>query len=150
MFFKRALKPFLSQPEIELVLDAIRDNEKETSGEIRLWIESKCIYVNPLDRARELFHQLKMFNTTHRNAILIYIAHEDHDFALFGDYAIHKKVKQEFWNQEAKRLCYHFFHHQEAEGIQKCIDKVGEQMHLHFPFEGLKKNELPDEIVFGK
>jgi uncharacterized membrane protein len=150
MLFNRNLKPFLTEDEITSVLNAVRKNEEGTSGEIRICIERNCPYVDPLDRARELFYQLKMMNTTHRNAVLIYISHLDHDFALFGDGAIHEKVRQDFWNQEAKRLSYHFYHHDEADGIVKCIEQVGEQMRTYFPFTGVKKNELPDEIVFGK
>ena len=148
--FQRKLKPFLSQSETELVLEKIRVNESGTSGEIRLCIESKCPYVDPLNRARELFYQLKMYNTTHRNAALIYIAYEDHDFALFGDGAIYDKVPNSFWQTESNKLSRLFFEKQHVEGITNCIDSVGAALRNHFPFEGTKKNELPDEIIFGK
>lgn len=150
MFFDRNSKPFLSNEETELVLTCIRENEKSTSGEIRLCIESKCKYVDPIERARELFIQLKMYNTTDRNAVLIYIAYQDKDFALFSDAAIFNKASLLFWQKESKRLSYHFFHHQYVEGITECVTNVGDELKKHFPWEGEKKNELPDEIIFGK
>ncbi len=150
MFFDRNRKPFLSNEETEQVLKCIRENEQSTSGEIRIFIESHCPFMNPIDRAKELFSKLKMYNTVDRNAILIYIAHKDKDFALFADGAIFEKAPHLFWKEESRRLSYHFFHNQYVEGITDCIANVGTQLKKQFPWEGEKKNELPDEIIFGK
>jgi uncharacterized membrane protein len=150
MFFTRNKAPFLSAQDTEKILNCIREEERSTSGEIRLCIESRCKYTNPVDRARELFLHLKMFNTVDRNAVLIYIAHEDRDFALFGDAAIHQKVHMDFWIQEAHRLSRHFHQQQYTQGILECIQHTGAQLKTYFPWEGEQKNELPDEIIFGK
>lgn len=150
MFFSRNTKPFLTETENEKILDLIRREESSTSGEIRLFIESKCMYMDPLRRAKELFYALKMNLTDDRNAILIYIAHQDKDFALFGDGGIFKKAPISFWTEEAKRLNFHFYHKNYMDGILQCIKQVGNCLQTHFPFEGEKKNELPDDIIFGK
>ncbi len=150
MFFSRNTKPFLTEAENKNILEAIRLKESKTSGEIRLFIEPKCTYMNPLLRAKELFYALKMNATDDRNAVIIYIAHVDKDFALFGDGGIFQKAPVKFWSEEAKRLNYHFYHKDYLSGILKCIEQVGDCLHTHFPFEGEKKNELPDDIIFGK
>jgi len=150
MFFLRNHKPFLSAEETEQILACIRENEHSTSGEIRLFIESKCPYMNPLDRVRELFHKLKMYETTDRNGILIYIAYKDKDFALFGDKSICDKIEANFWQVESKQLASYFSRQDYANGILGCIQQVGKQLNHFFPWEGANKNELPDEIVFGK
>ncbi len=150
MLFSRNMKPFLTEEETQRVLEAIRVNEANTSGEIRLCIESKCKYMEPLRRAHELFWQLKMNLTEDRNAVLIYIAHKDKDFALYCDGALFQKTPMDFWKEETRRLRYHFFHHHYMEGLIDCIEQVGGVMAQHFPFEGEKKNELPDEIIFGR
>jgi uncharacterized membrane protein len=150
MIFGRNSKPFLSEHEMEAVLNSIRENERGTSGEIRIFIESKCEFVDPIIRAYQIFHELQMSNTIHRNAVLVYIAHKDKDFALFGDKEIYEKANPNFWDQERKRLAYHFHKHEHAEGIIECVNQIGQTLKDIFPSHGEHKNELPDEIIFGK
>ena len=143
-------KEFFSAEEKQLIADAIREAEKMTSGEVRLFVESRCSYVNPIDRATELFFQLKMGNTELRNAVLVYIAINDRQLAIFGDEGIHQKVGQEYWNNEVQKLLQRFNKKNYAEGIKEVILDIGEALTKHFPFnKKTDRNELPDEIVFG-
>ena len=102
--FPSRIKHFFSQEENERIVASIRQAEQATSGEIRVYIESHCRFVDPLDRAAELFFGLKMEKTEQRNAVLVYIALKDHQFALFGDEGIHQKVGTEYWNRLATEL----------------------------------------------
>jgi len=56
-------------------------------------VESRCRYVDPLDRAAEVFANLKMEQTDARNAVLVYVALKDRQLALLGDKGIHEKVE---------------------------------------------------------
>lgn len=141
---------FLSQDETEKILSCVKQKEEQTSGEIRICIESHCPYMEPLERAREIFHELSMFQTEQRNAALIYIAYEDRDFALYADKALHEKTSSDFWQSESKQLARHFYEGKRFEGIMQCIESLGACMKQLFPPTTLKKNELPDEIIFGK
>lgn len=143
-------KQFLSKQENERLHLALKQNEQGTSGEIRVYIESKCSYIDPIDRAKELFLSLKMFETIHRNAVLIYIAHKDRDIAIIGDNNIFHKTKNDFWYQHSKSLLKAFNNNNYIEGIENVIKAVGDELRLHFPSHGETKNELPDEIIFGK
>jgi uncharacterized membrane protein len=147
--FKSA-KSFLSKTENDEVIKSIQQNELNTSGEIRIFIEQQCSYVNPIDRAKELFLNLKMYETLHRNAVLIYIAYEDKDFALIGDNEIFKQASGHFWEIQSKLLAQSFHVKNYVEGIINCVNAVGQELHTHFPSTGELKNELPDEIMFGK
>jgi uncharacterized membrane protein len=141
---------FLNTSEIEQVMQEIRQQELATSGEIRLYIERHCSLMNPLAKAAELFHSLRMFETAHRNAVLIYIAYEDHDFALYGDKDIIQLTDPNFWSNTSRQLAVSFNNKQYLQGILLCIETIGQQLKTHFPWEGEKKNELPDDIIFGK
>ncbi len=68
--------------------------EKETSGEVRLYIENKCRFVDPLDRAAEIFLQLKMNETANRNAVLVYVAKQHRQLAVFADEGIYNKSRK--------------------------------------------------------
>ncbi len=149
LFGKR--KPFFSEEESRLIVDAIRYSEKRTSGEIRVFIESRCRYVDAIDRAAELFFKLEMERTEDRNAVLIYLAMKDHQLAVFGDENIHNKVGNEYWNNAVRKMLSDFDKENFANGIRQCVTDVGEALHFHFPYNNdTDKNELPDDIVFGK
>jgi len=150
MFTNRTKKTFLTEEENEVIMTCIREHELRTSGEIRICIESRCSYMDPIERAKELFLELNMWKTPERNGVLIYIAYKDKDFALLGDEAIFKEAHPGFWATESKRLGYYFFHHHFVKGITTCVTNVGDELEKHFPRKGEKKNELPDEIIFGK
>ena len=148
--FGKAQLPFLTQVERDDILNAIKSAEQATSGEIRVFIESRCKLMNPLDRAESIFLNLKMQNTQNQNAVLIYIAYKDHDFAVYGDRGCIIHFPEIFWKQQVRLLSYNFYKSQFKIGIEKCVYAVGEEMKQFFPSKGEHKNELPDEIVFGK
>jgi uncharacterized membrane protein len=144
-------KPFFTEEENERIVTAIRNAEQRTSGEIRLYLEAKNPYVNPIDRAREIFAQLKMHETEHHNGVLLYIAHKHHEVALFGDAGIYEKAGAAFWDAEVRKMIANFGKNQLTEGIIQCITDVGETLYQAFPYLAAEdKNELPDDIVFGK
>lgn len=143
-------KELLSEEEKNRLVQAVRGAERLTSGEIRLFVESRCAYMDALDRATEIFRSLGMEKTRQRNSVLLYIALKDHQFAILGDEGIHNKVGQDFWKKEAQLLKSHFSQHKFMEGMETCIREIGESLQLHFPYESGDANELPDDIVLGK
>jgi len=144
-------REFFTAAEKEAILTAIKVAEQRTSGEVRLFVESKCHFVNALDRAAEVFAQLKMNQTEARNATLVYIAVDDRQVAIFGDEGIHQKVGQQYWEDEIKKMLLYFQKAHLVDGIVQCIHDIGDALHYYFPYDrDTDKNELPDDIVFGK
>lgn len=148
-FFSR--KDLFNEAEKQQIVAAIGAAEKQTSGEIRVFVESRCRFVDPLDRATEVFSGLNMEKTAARNGVLVYVALKDRQLALFGDKGIHEKVGDEFWNKEVRLILSHFNKANYADGIAHVVAEIGEALRQHFPYdEDGDKNELPDDIVFGK
>jgi len=144
-------KEFFTDEEKQTIVDAVRIAEQRTSGEVRVFVESRCRYVNAIDRAVEIFENLKMQNTELRNATLVYVAIKDRQLAVFGDEGIHQKVGNEYWANEVMKMIHAFNRDNIAEGIRQCVLNIGEALAMHFPYDrGTDKNELPDDIVFGK
>lgn len=131
-------------------MNAIRAAEKRTSGEIRVFIESRCSYVDPVDRAIEVFFGLKMDKTEDRNGVVLYIAMKDHQLAVFGDKGIHEKVGTEFWNKEVNKMLSSFSRENYKDGIVQIVTEIGDALVSNFPYENEDRNELPDDIVFGR
>lgn len=143
-------KAFFTKKENDTLLSTVRRCEAKTSGEIRIYIEAKCSYVNPMHRAQELFSKYKMYETENRNAVLIYIAHKHHEFAIVGDKNIFMQAPKAFWSSEAINLAKAFSSKKYVEGLINCIQNTGQLLFDLFPYHGENKNELPDEIIFGK
>jgi uncharacterized membrane protein len=144
-------KEFFNEHEKAAVLAAIRAAEMQTSGEVRVFVESKCKYVDAIDRAQELFAQLQMQQTAERNGVIVYVAVKDKQVAVFGDEGIHQKVGEKYWNDEVSKMLLYFKKGNVAEGLQECINDIGEALKFYFPYNSqTDKNELPDDIVFGR
>ena len=142
---------FFSHEERERIKSAIQSAERTTSGEVRVFVENRCRFVDPLHRAAEVFWGLKMDLTKDHNAVLVYVAVRDHQFALFADQGIHQKVGDVFWNKEVAAMKKHFQQEHYADAIVQVIEDVGNALHEHFPYDkDTDKNELPDDIVFGR
>ena len=148
-FFKK--KEFFSAEDKEQIVEAIRLAERETSGEIRIFVESKNPFMDPIDRAGEIFFKLKMQETEHRNAVLLYIAMKHQELALFADEGIYQKVGAEYWNNAVKNMISQFTSDNISNGIEQCVKQIGQTLKEKFPYSPTDdKNELPDDIVFGK
>lgn len=142
-------KHLFSQEEKEILTAAIKTAELETSGEIQVHIENHC-GDNVLDRAAEVFETLKMHQTQERNAVLFYLAVEDHQFAILGDCGINKVVPENFWENIKNEMVIHFKNKDFTEGLRLGIEMCGQQLKSHFPYNDKGDiNELPDEISFG-
>lgn len=147
-FSKR--KPFFSPEENEQIVESIREAERQTSGEVRIFVESRCKYVDALDRAKEIFDNLKMEETEFRNGVLLYVAIEDKQLAVFADSGIHEATGNEYWKNVVHEILSVFSKNNIVEGITTTILSIGQALKNHFPYEQkMDKNELPDEIIFG-
>jgi len=144
-------KSFLSAEDNKRIVEAIKSCEQLTSGEIRIYMESKNPLVSTIERATEIFTNLQMHTTKQRNAVLLYVAVKDREVALFGDEGIHQQVGTAFWNNQITQMISHFKENNLTDGIVKCIAEVGSVLVEKFPYNSSEdKNELPDDIIFGK
>ena len=147
----RKKKDFFTAEEQQLIIEAIRHAEHMTSGEVRVFVESKCSYVDAIDRAAELFFRLEMQKTDDRNAVLVYVAMKDRQLAVFGDEGIHTKVGNDYWNNAVHKMISNFNRENYATGISEVVKDIGIALTNNFPYNNdTDKNELPDDIVFGK
>jgi len=137
----------LSEKERRLILEAIASAEKNTSGEIRLFVEDVC-GENVLDRAAYIFDKLGMKNTKDRNGVLFYLAFESRQFAILGDAGIHAIVKDDLWHEIKAKMTNYFTEGEFVKGLTIGIEMSGKALKTHFPYQSNDKNELSDDIVF--
>lgn len=140
---------FFTPEQKEKIIEAVREAEKETSGEIRVHLETRCSE-DVLDRAAWLFGKLGMHKTKERNGVLFYLAVEDRKFAVIGDSGINAVVPEGFWNQVKEIMRKNFSAGRFTEGLTEGIHLAGRQLKNFFPCREDDRNELSDEISFMK
>ena len=138
-------KDLLNKSQQEQIVNAIRQAEEGTLGEIRLHLEDSTRQ-EPLPRAQEVFRMLKMEKTKGRTGVLIYSAVKDRKLAIIGDEGIHAVTGNDFWESERDLLIDYFSKENYAEGLVRVIGLIGEQLKQFFPAKRENANELPDDI----
>jgi uncharacterized membrane protein len=148
-FFNR--KVFFTNEEHAAIIEAIKLAEMQTSGEIRVFVESRCKYMDPLYRAEEVFWSLKMDNTKDRNAVLVYVAVKDHQYAIYADEGIFQREMKFFWIEKVAEMRLFFRKQEYAQAIVNVIEHIGKSLKGYFPYDkAVDKNEIPDDIIFGQ
>jgi len=142
-------KEFLSKLEHDRILQAIRDAESKTSGEIRVFIQRGKLGIDPLHAAQKKFHKLGMHKTPERNAVLIFVAPRVHKFAVVGDEAVHQKCGEEFWQRLVDGMREHFRNEKFSQALVEAIEETGTALASHFPKRSTSSDRLSDEIVEG-
>ncbi|MDG2194719.1 MAG: TPM domain-containing protein [Polaribacter sp.] len=142
------VKKFLSKNDEQEIVTAIKTAENNTSGEIRIHVESES-EKDAYERALEVFQQLEMYNTEQRNGVLIYIAVNDKSFVICGDKGIDAVVSENFWNTTKDTMQHYFKKGNFKEGIVAGVLKAGEELKAHFPWQQNDEDELSNEISKG-
>ncbi len=143
------VKEFIGTQGEQQIVQAIKEAELSTSGEIRVHIEAKCPS-DPLKRAVYIFNYLKMYNTKARNGVLVYVAVESRKFAIIGDAGINNAVPDNFWDEIKERMRAAFSAGDYVGGISAAIKEAGASLKKYFPYRSDDINEQPDEISFGE
>ena len=137
----------LNHEEDRRVVEAIKQAELNTSGEIKVHIENRC-KGDVEERSLFVFDKLKLHETKLRNGVLIYLAVRDHKFAILGDEGINKVVGDGFWNDVKDLMLSHFKEGRFADGLEQGIMRCGEKLKTYFPYQSDDINEIPDDISY--
>ncbi len=145
---KKKAREFFTEEDEQIIVNAIKTAEKNTSGEIRVHVENYD-KEDVLDRAVYWFEKLGMHKTKERNGVLFYLAIDARKFAILGDAGINAKVPEGFWDEIKDTLVSYFKEGKFAEGLAKGIIMAGEQLKKYFPHRKDDINELSDEISYN-
>jgi len=142
-------KNLFSKNEQEQITSAIKQAELNTSGEIRVHIESTC-NEDVLDKAVEVFYRLGMDKTELNNGVLIFLSVKDKKMAIIGGKGIDEVVSNDFWNSTKDLMIQKFKEGEITKGLVAGITEAGNQLKKHFPYQEDDVNELSDDISFGE
>lgn len=140
-------EPLLTEEQEQSVVEAISRAEKVTSAEIRVHIEENC-KKDPIERARKVFHKLKMDRTERKNGVLIYVATDDRKLAVFGGKGIYEKVGHQFWDDVVEQLSTRYVNGQYEKGLVEAVETVADKLEEIYPYEQGVVNELSNQISY--
>ena len=87
---------FFTRDQQALIRNAIISAEENTSGEVRVHIETD-MEGDVLDRAAWIFRKIGMHKTAERNGVLFYLTLKNQEFAVIADAGINTRVTEGFF-----------------------------------------------------
>lgn len=148
----RWLTQRLTAEDLDMIAASVTNAEAGTSAEIRVHLEPHVPRahfrrsLDPLERAREVFASLGMETTRDRNGVLIYIALDDHKFAIFGDEGIHARVGDGYWQAIRDVMRERLRRGATREAIVIAVEELGRALASHFPRRPDDVDELPNRV----
>ena len=140
---------FIRELEHDRIVQAIKNAEAKTSGQIRVFLQRGKFEEDALERAQGKFLQLGMQKTAERNAVLIFVAPRMQKFAVVGDEGVHRECGETFWQELVARMREHFLRENFTDALLEAVEATGALLAKHFPRTGPATNELPDEVIEG-
>jgi uncharacterized membrane protein len=133
---------------------AVAQVEVHHAGEIRFVIDTALNPAElwqdlaPRQRALQVFSQLRVWDTSHNNGVLIYVLLADRDVEILADRGLAERVPQAEWDEICREMERHFrsgdFGRASVAGVH-CIGRI---LARHFPsVDGTGANELPNQPV---
>jgi uncharacterized membrane protein len=132
---------------------AIKTGEATHSGQVRFAVEG-ALDGAPLlrgqparERALDIFSQLRIWDTTHNNGVLIYLLLADRQVEIVADRGIDAKVGASGWEKICAGMEADFKAGNFGSGSIRGIEAVSRELAKYFPARGKGPNELPDAPV---
>lgn len=134
---------------MELIVKAIKEAERNTSGEIRVVVDTFGSKKDILDRTKKVFQKEKMHFTEQRNAVLFYIDLKYHQIAIWGDEGIYDKVGKEYWQAVVEAILLQIKAEENwITGLHNGILELGKTLKQYYPYEQKGDlNELKDDVI---
>ena len=136
--------------EIEQMVKA---SEARHTGEIRFIVEGG-LDGSPLfhgqsarERAIDLFSHLRVWDTEDNCGLLIYLLLADRAVEIIADRGIAAKVNANEWTKICRVMEMAFRQSDFARGAISGLQAVTDHLLEHFPADGRRANELPDQPV---
>jgi len=139
---------------LDELAEAVTAGEREHLGEVRLAVESRLTMravladVDARTRARDVFAQLRVWDTEENCGVLIYLLLSEQRIEIVADRGIVRRVEQSQWDGVCTLMRGHFASGRWREGSLAGLAAINTLLREHFP-AGDRHNpdELPDRPV---
>jgi len=163
MNFRRILRHLLVTPwrvrrafpraALAAIERAVQASEPSHSGQIRFAVEGALHGARlfggqtPRQRALEVFSFLRMWDTEHRNGVLIYLLLADRAVEIVADRGAHAHIGGEEWRSICRTMEEHFRAREYERGAVRGIEAVARHLARQFPGQPGEVRELPERPI---
>jgi uncharacterized membrane protein len=139
---------------LDEIAAAIAGGEKAHRGEVRFAIESRLTPWSVLEgidaptRAKQVFAQLRVWDTEHNSGVLLYVLMAEHRIEIVADRGVAARVTAAEWEAICARMRDCYARGQWREGSIEGVAAAHALLEQHFPSDGTDNpDELPDRPV---
>jgi uncharacterized membrane protein len=139
------------QANLTALAAAIATGERTHRGEVRLVIERALPLsaawsgVSNRQRAIALFADYGIWDTEDNCGVLIYVNLADRKVDIVADRGIDRKIDPATWQAVCNTMTQGFAHGDYHGAALAAVEQVNELLRRHFPANGTRPNELPDQ-----
>ena len=132
------------------ITEAITAGEQTHRGEVRLIVEKALPWsmlragVRGRQRALTLFADHGIWDTEENCGVLVYVNLADHTVDIVADRGIARKIDNATWQAICDTMTAGFARCEYQQATLAALARINELLHLHFPANGSRPNELPD------
>ena len=141
--------PLLTPAESSQIETAVASAECRTSAEIKVVVVRHC-WTPILEKAQTVFRELRLVETSDRNAVLILVVAANREFVIYGDKGINNSVPDDFWTTTRDAMNARFAAEGIASGIVTGVTLAGAQLQSHFPADESNPNEVSNDVIVEK
>lgn len=141
--------PLFDKDQEAILMRAIAAAEAGNRGEVRLHVEPHCPREDALTRAAEIFRELGMEDTAADTGVLLYVATEDRECAVFAGEGIHGKEEPAFWQGVADAVANGYRRNDPVPGFEMALLRIGALLRQVVPGDDTEGNELTDAVSMG-
>lgn len=151
------IKNFLKDIEVRRLNLIIAEEEKKTSGEIKVLIVQSCrkfpgltLRSRTKNRANREFFELGLDHTRDHTGILLMLSLNEKRIEVRAGKSINNLVQEKTWKIVVREM-KHFLkkrRYQPAFAVEFGIRIIGNILSLKFPAKDDDVNEIPNEIIF--
>ena len=138
---------------LEAVAEAITAGERTHRGEVRFIVE-KALPADEIwdgvtnrQRALALFADYGVWDTEDNCGVLIYVNLADHKVDIVADRGIDRKIDSSTWQAVCRTMTEGFGRGEFRQAALAAVEQVNSLLREHFPANGARPNELPDNPV---
>lgn len=141
------------EPALQAIAAAIAEGERRHRAEVRLVVEPALPFGSVLDgmanrdRARALFAQYGVWDTEENCGVLIYVNLADHAVDIVADRNVGRRIGEAEWQAVCGTMTTAYKRGDFREGTVAALNQLADLLHRHFPSDGSRPNQLPDEAV---
>jgi uncharacterized membrane protein len=141
------------QETLAEIAGAIAAGEQTHRGELRLIVEASMPFeaiwadVSNRQRALALFAEHGVWDTEDNCGVLIYVNLAERAVDIVADRAVGRRIDAATWQAVCQTMTDGFARGQFHDSTIAAVARVNELLRQHFPANGARTNELPDNPI---